>query len=329
MTSIIDKIRDEELLGRSGSLFPVWKKWEIVKNAEGSNKYVICNASEGEIETYKDHYILTHHAKDVVNGVSVAMNEIGAKEGYIYINKDYYDELMDKLQHEIGDKPINIVKKEKGYIGGEETSIIATIEKKRIEPKIKPPFPATKGLWDCPTLINNVESFYCVSRIADGSYQGERFYSVQGDAPNKGVFVLHKDATVKEVLDYSGNTPSFDFFMQIGGGAGGKIILPSEVSEKFNCLGSLLIYNREKTNIADLMKKWAIFFLYNNCDKCTPCREGLYRINEMISTNDFSAADDIFEVMECTSLCPLGKVAVNPFKSTLLKLIKIKNENNN
>ncbi len=325
MTKIIEKIKEENLLGRSGSMFPVGEKWEMVKKSLGDKKYVICNASEGEIDTFKDYFILKNYLEDVIKGIEIAVSELEADKAFIYLNKKYFPEFAESLSRE----GIEVVEKKGGYIGGEETSVIEAIEGKRPEPRIKPPFPSEKGLWGCPTLVNNVETFYCVAKIYSGEYKRTRFFSIGGDAPNRGVFEFSEDVTVKKLLEETDNIPSFDYFMQIGGGAGGQIILPSETDRKFDCLGSLIIYNREETDPLVLMKKWAEFLLDENCDKCTPCREGLYRIEEMVEKRDFQEIEDMFFVMINTSLCPLGRIATNPFKSLLDKIIFEKNGDNN
>ncbi len=330
MSEIISKIKEWELVGRSGSLFPVDKKWEIVKGATGDKKYVIANGSEGEIDTYKDYHVMKNHTFDVVNGLKLAMKEVGARKGYIYLNSKYYHELKEIFLKEFEDNDnIEITEKKGGYLGGEETSLINSLEGNRVEPREKPPFPAVCGLQGYPTLIQNVETLYCVSRIHRGDYHNERFYSVQGDVPNKGVFIYDKNEPVKQILEKSGNLPDFDYFLQIGGGGGGKILLPDETDQPLPCLGSVIVYNRQTTDPCQLMRRWTEFFLYGNCDRCTPCREGVFRINEAVEQNRFSAIEDVFEVMKKTSLCPLGRVAVNPFEALLNKIIKPHNESKN
>ncbi len=308
-------------------MFPVWKKWEAVKNFPSEKKYVVCNASEGELETFKDHFILKNYPEVVIDGIKIAMAEMEAERGYIYLNKDYYDEFADVLQNLSGEN-IEVVKKRGGYIGGEETSVIEAIEGNAPEPRVKPPFPSESGLWECPTLVNNVETFYCVSKIKRDEYEKNRFYSIGGSASNRGVFQFPEDITVKNLLEETGNVPTFDYFLQVGGGACGTVLLSDEIDKKIDGLGSIVIYNREDTDPYILMKKWVDFLLEGNCDKCTPCREGLYRIMEMIDQKRFEEIEDIFLVMEETSLCPLGKVAATPFKSLLNKVIR-PNENNN
>jgi NADH:ubiquinone oxidoreductase subunit F (NADH-binding) len=325
---IIEKIKSENLLGRSGSMFSVAKKWEMVKNAKGEKKYVVCNASEGEIETFKDYFILKNYPKTVIDGVKIAMETFSAEKGYVYINKKYYEEISN-IMKEFSGNNIEFIKKEGGYVGGEETALIEVIEGNAPEPRKKPPFPSTVGLWGFPTLINNVETFYCVAKIAEGNYKKTRFFSIGRDALNKGVFEFPEKSTIKEILEKTNNVPDFDYFLQVGGGAGGKIILPNEIDEEVCGLGSILIYNKEKTDNYLLMKTWAEFLMDGSCGKCTACREGLYRIMKMIEKKDFSEIEDIFFAMEKTSFCPLGRVAVNPFRGLLNKVILKKNESNN
>lgn len=328
MSEIISQIEKANLLGRSGSMFPVAKKWKIVKERVAPKKYVVCNASEGEVNTHKDYFILKNFFSEVVGGIKIALDFLEAEEGYLYLNKNYFDEFAGKIV-DLGEGRITVFKKEGGYIGGEETSILEAIEGRRPEPRIKPPYPGESGLWGYPTLINNVESFYCVSKISKGEYAHTRFYSINGDAPNKGVFELSEDITIRELLEKTGNIPDFDYFLQIGGGAGGTIVLKEEIQGLITNLASIIIYSREKTDPFLLMEKWAEFFLYGNCDKCTPCREGLYRIMEMIKRKDFKEIDDIFFVLENTSLCPLGRVAASPFRSLIEKVIYNKNGDSN
>ncbi len=319
MSDIISKLKEKKLLGRSGSMFPTGEKWEMVKSFLSEKKYVVCNASEGEIDTFKDYFLLKNHPEVVVDGIRIAMDTLGAEKGYIYLNKDYYDEIFAELKGVVEDD-IEIVKKQGGYIGGEETSVIEVIEGNPPEPRIKPPFPSEKGLWGCPTLVNNVETLYFVSKIEKDEYQESRFYSIGGDAPNRGVFEFPENITIRDLLKKTGNNPSFDYFLQIGGGACGTIMLESEIDKKVEGLGSIIIYDKEKTDTSLLMKKWVDFLLVGNCDKCTPCREGLYRIMEMIEKGEYEDIEDMFYVMEETSLCPLGKVAVIPFKTLLEKI---------
>jgi [NiFe] hydrogenase diaphorase moiety large subunit len=328
MSDLIYRIEENNLLGRSGSRFPVAIKWKTIKEKEEKEKYVVCNASEGEMNTLKDYFILKKYPKIVIEGINLAVKELDAKKAFINLKKEYFSEIPSII-NEFNNEKIEVVEKRGGYIGGEETALIESIEGNRPEPREKPPFPTEKGLWGKPTLVNNVETFYYISKINSGEYQNNRFYSISGDTKNEGVFELYEDMTIKDILEETDNFPSFDYFLQVGGGSSGKIILPSEINRKIDCLGSVIIFNKEKTNLFLLMEKWVNFFLEGNCDKCTPCREGLFRIKEMINKKDFSEADDLFFVMEKTSFCPLGKVAINPFETLLKKVILKENGSNN
>ncbi|MDD3386348.1 MAG: NADH-ubiquinone oxidoreductase-F iron-sulfur binding region domain-containing protein [Candidatus Pacebacteria bacterium] len=311
---IIKKIKEAGLKGRGGGSFSTALKWELAKKAQGKEKYVICNAAEGEPNVFKDKYILDNYLEDVINGIKIAKNFISAKSAYIYLNKNY------TISEDIGD--IIIFKKDSGYIGGEETSICEAIEGKRVEPRRKPPFLTESGLFGCPTLLNNVETFYCVSKIAKGEYNHSRFFSINGDVLNQGVYELREDITIFQALKETKNYPEFDFFAQVGGGASGEIMLPQELNRPVFGAGSITIYNREKTDKYELMEKWAEFFHTGNCDKCVPCREGAFRIYEMIKERniDYDKLDSIFFSLKKSSFCSLGKSIPLPFESLIKKI---------
>lgn len=328
----IEQLKQSGLIGRSGSNFPVRKKWEAVKNSQSNKKFVICNASEGEPEVTKDAFILENYLDEVINGIKIALSETGSQTAYIYLNKNFYSKYKNKIQEIVENSPIELCEKPNGYLAGEETSILNVIEGKstkgRIEPRIKPPFPTEKGLWERPTLINNVETFYWVSKIAKGEYQNKRFYCISGQIINKGVFELPENYTIEQILKETKNYPDFPFFLQVGGGAVGEILLSNELNQPIKGLASIIIFNKETANPLELMKKWAEFLGNENCDKCAPCREGLYRIKEILqqiedkpSGSQREALQEIFAVLEKTSLCPFGRTAYIPFKSTLEKLL--------
>ena len=323
---IILKLKKSGLKGRSGSSFPTGLKWESVKNAKAFKKYVICNAAEGEPEVFKDDYILKNYPDKVIEGMKIALKTIDHSSGYIYINKEYFKKYGAKLKKLIGKLPISIFlkKTEYGkYIGGEETSLIESIEGKRAEPRQKPPHPTQAGLFGYPTLVNNVETFYYVSRINENKYNNERFYCISGEVKNKGVFEFPEDWTIKKVLKETHNWPDFGFFVQVGGGAEGEIFLSKELDKPVRYLASIIVFNL-KTDPYSLMGKWVNFLMKGNCDKCVPCREGLYRLSEMIKKRkiDKNTLEDLFLVLEETSLCPLGRGATVPFKSLISKVLK-------
>ncbi|MFA5169253.1 MAG: NADH-ubiquinone oxidoreductase-F iron-sulfur binding region domain-containing protein [Candidatus Paceibacterota bacterium] len=324
MKDIIEKLKEAGLKGRGGAGFPTATKWELVKKAKGDRKYVVCNASEGEPNVFKDGYIIEKYPEDLVNGIDIAMKAVRADTGYIYINKDYYKKFKDRLLEVIGKRNIILFEKKARYIGGEETSAVESIEGKRAEPRKRPPFLTDYGLFGCPTLMNNVETFYYVSKIDKGEYQKTRFYSVNGDVINSGVFELPEDMTIFQVLRKTENYPAVDFFVQVGGGASGEIMLPEELNKPVTGAGSITIFDKNKTDVFDLMQKWAEFFHIGNCDKCVPCREGAYRIYEMVKTRklDYEVLDSLFLSLRESSFCALGRGIPVPFQSLIEKVIK-------
>ncbi|MBU2545458.1 hypothetical protein KKC65_03370 [Patescibacteria group bacterium] len=321
--NILSELKKYNLLGRSGSGFPTALKWELVKKAKGEKKYIICNCSEGEPKSFKDKFILENYPEIIIEGIKTALNFIDNSSAFIYLKKDYYTKFSKKLKKLIKGLPVEIVKKRGGYLGGEETVICQALEGKRIEPRIKPPYPVESGLWNSPTLVNNAETFYCIGKIAKKEYQRTRFYTISGDIKNRGVYELPEKYTIKEILKETKNYPDFNFFIQSGGGVMGEILLSKELDKQVQGIGSIVVFN-SKTDPFNLMKEWSQFFLAENCDKCTPCREGIYRINEMLNSKkiDREVLNDIFLVLKETSLCPLGSNAYKPFETLIKKIIK-------
>jgi len=323
--NIIAELKKYNLLGRSGSCFPTALKWELVKNRKANKKYIICNGSEGEPKNFKDKFILQNYPEIVIEGVKIALKTIDNSLAFIYLKKDYYQKFGNKLRRLSKGFPIKIIEKRGNYLGGEETVICEAIEgSKRPEPRIKPPFPSESGLWGCPTLVNNVETFYCIGKISQGRYEKTRFYTITGDVKKQGVYELSENCTIKSILKQTGNYPDFKFFVQSGGGAMGEILLEKELNKQVQGIGCIVVFSAKKTNPIALMKEWTTFFLAENCDKCTPCREGIYRIDEIIKKGKFDkqVLSDIFLVLEKTSLCPLGTNASLPFKTLIKKVIK-------
>ena len=323
--NIIEKLKEHNLCGRSGSGFSTGLKWEMTKSPEADKKYIICNGAEGEPGVFKDGFILENYPEEVIEGIKIALETLDNSSAYIYLRKDYYHKFKNKLKKFSQGLPIALFKKTGGYVCGEATTAISCIEGKRKEPRMTPPFPNQSGLWGWPTLVNNVETFYDVAQIAKDKYKHTRFYSISGEVKNKGVYELPEDWSIQDILKKTRNWPDFDFFAQIGGAASGEILLPGELCQKTQGAGAIIIFNREKTNPLSLMKKWAVFFLRESCGKCTPCREGVYRIAEIlkktrINAKDKNSLDNIFFVLEKTSFCSFGKIVPTPFKSLIEKL---------
>ena len=350
--NILNKIKKANLVGRGGGSFPTAVKWEMVEKTVGNKKYVICNASEGEPGVKKDGYILENFGEKVIDGMRIAIDFLAsatttpnpsfAKEGstdddaphpnplprgegvkgYIFINHEYYKDFGEKLNKIIAnDKKYAIelfIKPDgSGYIGGEETSMLNALEGKRIEPRLRPPFPTTNGLWNCPTLINNVETFYNVSLVVADEYKKNRFYTISGDCLNAGVYELPDDWTIEKILKETKNYPKFDFFIQIGGDASGEVLNSKQLNRPAGGAGSITIYNSKKYKPEEMIKKWISFFVNESCGQCTPCREGVHRLNEIINSPKINLGllEELLNNLNEASFCGLGSVVSVPIKS--------------
>ncbi len=313
MKNIIEKIKKAKLTGRGGACFPTDLKWKMVEDAKGEKKYIICNVSEGEPGVLKDKYILDHHMEEAIDGIKIAIDCLKAERAYFYINPKYYTEYHHKLRKIIKDAPITIFKKDHsaGYIGGEETSAINHIEGTKVEPRLRPPFPTVSGLWSYPTLINNLETFYNVAQIASGEYQEKRFYTINGDCLNRGIYTFNENTSIAKVLKETKNYPDFDFFVQVGGDASGEVLDNNQLNRKASGSASITVYSKLKHQPIDLMRKWAKFFRAESCGQCTPCRDGLIRLTDILDSRevDWEMCGDILDNLVETSFCGLGSAA--------------------
>lgn len=331
MNEIIEKIKKAGLKGRGGAGFPTGMKWESVAKATENNKdkdkkaYVICNGSEGEPGVSKDDYILDNYPEEVVNGIKIALETFNAEEAYFVLNHSLFEKYAEDLEKIIGKAKIKLFKKTGGYLCGEESTMIESVEgKERKEPRDKPPYPTEQGLWGCPTLVNNVETFYSISLISKGEYKQERFYTISGDVKKPGVFKLPEHWPMEKILHKTGNFPEEKFFIQAGGAASGMIFTDEELNQEACGMAAIVIYLFSKTDLKELMKKWVEFFFAENCGKCVPCREGVYRIKEILEKEeiDYETLKDILFNLKESSFCPFGKAVAVPFGSLLEKIIK-------
>ncbi|MDD4661724.1 MAG: NADH-ubiquinone oxidoreductase-F iron-sulfur binding region domain-containing protein [Candidatus Pacebacteria bacterium] len=314
--NIIEKLKLAELKGRGGAGFPTYLKWESVLNAKAPKKYIICNAAEGELDLKKDKYILENYLKDVLFGIEIALKTIDNSLAYLYLNKEYYSLIKNKI-----DNPkIILIEEDNGYIGGEESTAINVIEGKAPEPRKRPPYVSEKGLFGMPTLVNNVETFYYVSKIEKGEYDKERFYMIVGENIKGGVYELKEDMTIREILKQTNNYLEEPFYVQSGGGSCGEILVEEEFDKPVCGEGFIRVISY-KEDPYKIMEKWATFLMEGNCDKCTPCREGTYRILEMVQNKNLKGMEEIFSVLEKTSFCALGRGIPTSFRSLINKVI--------
>lgn len=323
---IIAKLKEVNLTGRGGAGFPVALKWESVKNARAEKKYVVANGSEGEMDIWKDGYILEKYPEEIVAGVKLAMEIVGAKNGYIYLRHDYFKKFKKYLEKNIGDSSIEVFEEFGGYVGGEETALLNSLEGKRCEPRIKPPRTSEFGLFGYPTIVNNIETFYYAAKINKGEYKNTRFYSISGQVSKPGVYELPIEASIKEILEQTNNWPNFPFFLQIGGGSSGEILTSGETDQKAGGAAGIIVFHLEKTKLIDLAKKWSGFFLKESCGQCVPCREGVYRLAEILAQSEINhnLLEEIFFNLRQTSFCAFGRSVPSPFETLINKIWKIK-----
>lgn len=332
MNDIIEKIKKSGLRGRGGAGFATGIKWKSVVKSIADKKtkdkntksFVICNGSEGEPNVCKDDYILDNYPEEVVEGIKIAMKTTSAKEAYLVLNHSLFEKYAEELEKIIGKAKIKIFKKVGGYLCGEESTMIESIEgKERKEPRNKPPYPTEVGLWGCPTLVNNIETFYSIALIARDEYKQERFYTISGDVKNSGVFRLPEDWPMEKVLHKTGNFPEEKFFVQVGGGASGQIFLDTELTQEACGMGAIVVHLFSQTDLKELMKKWIEFFYAENCGKCVPCREGVFRLREMLEEEKINFEDmrDVLLNLRESSFCPLGRAVAAPFEGLIGKII--------
>jgi NADH:ubiquinone oxidoreductase subunit F (NADH-binding)/(2Fe-2S) ferredoxin len=361
---VIDEIEKSGLRGRGGAGFPTGLKWKLTAQAKGTEKYVVCNADEGDPGAYMDRSILEGDPHTLIEGMAIAGYAVGANQGYVYCRAEY-PLAIQRLQKAIqqakstGLLGNNILGSDfsfqlqirigaGAFVCGEETALLNSIEGKRGEPRIKPPYPATKGLFNKPTLINNVETFANIpvilskgssffNAIGKEGCRGTKVFSLAGHVNTTGLIEVPLGISMKEVIfDIGGGIPGGKTFKGalIGGPSGG--VIPSsqlDVSidyEHLNTLGAImgsggLIVMDESSCMVDIAKFFLKFTVDESCGKCTPCREGtkqMYDILDRITCGegkpgDIEMLEHLGKVIQDTSLCGLGQSAPNPVLSTI------------
>jgi len=364
---IIEEIKKSGLRGRGGAGFPTGEKWELAvkpaRNATHSvaggtlakERFFICNLDESEPGVYKDRTIAEKNPHQIIEGLLISAYAIGAKKTFIYINGHYQKqaEILEIALSQAREKEfvgkgimgsaidikIEIFEGAGAYVCGEETALINTIEGKRGEPRLKPPYPPVAGLFGKPTVVNNAETLanvpYIIKRGA-GAYSqigssvspGTKLFVLEGAVKNRGIFEAPMGTTIQELVfnsTYGGGMASGKelWFVQIGG-ASGRLAPPAKLDQPLlygksdyplGC-GSILVVDKT-ANLKDLLFAWADFFHRESCGKCVPCREGTFRLWEIakrLRNNDLREKDkenvkDILWTLSNTSFCPLGNFA--------------------
>ncbi|MCU0376818.1 MAG: hypothetical protein MUC78_01010 [Bacteroidales bacterium] len=348
MTSneIIEQILESGLKGRGGAGFPTGLKWKYTAAEKEPEKYIVCNADEGEPGTFKDREILDKAAAKVYAGMAIAGKAMGARKGFIYLRGEYrfllpqlYVELhkFHKLINEIGyDFSIEYRMGSGAYICGEESALFESIEGFRGEPRNKPPYPTVSGLFSKPTSINNVETLVTAMMIIEkgaGEYvklgtkdsRGSKVFSISGDTPIPGIFELELGMTVQEFVNEFGDGDTKA--VQVGGASG--FCVPrkkfSETIIGFEGVptgGSMKLFNSSRS-MYNVLHNYLEFFTEESCGQCTPCRVGcqqLYKGIEMVKKGESKSTYlnelvKLADTMKVASKCGLGQSVGNAFRS--------------
>ena len=361
---VVKVISDSGLRGRGGAGFPTGKKWEFTRVVEAEQKYVICNADEGDPGAFMDRSIIESNPHAIIEAMAICGYAIGANKGFVYLRAEY-PLAGERLQKAIDDATARGLLGEKifgtdfsfeleikygagAFVCGEETALMRSIEGNRGEPTLKPPYPATKGLYGCPTVINNVETLANVAQIINNGAEwynqigtpdskGTKVFALTGKINNSGLIELPMGTTIREIIyEIGGGIPNGKKFkaVQMGGPSGGCIpeqhldtpIDYKSLSELGSMMGSGgMIVVDEDTCMVDLAKFFLQFTRDESCGKCTPCRIGNKRILEILTkiTDGEATMDDLDELeklchyVKDNSLCGLGQTSPNPVLSTL------------
>lgn len=344
--TLIKEIKASGLRGRGGAGFPCGAKWELAARTKSDQKYLICNADEGEVGTFKDRYIIQHDPFSLIEGIALAAFAIGADKAFIYLRQEYRYLLpvLSNAIEQTGGKGylknlhIEIREGAGSYICGEESALMNSIEGKRGEARFKPPFPPTSGLFDKPTVINNVETLINIAPIVlngAGWYQtlgtekskGTKIFSVCGDVAKPGVYELEMGADLKELVGKMAGAKNIKM-VQIGGSTGGIVpasMLTTPLSfETVLGSGAVVVFN-ESRDVIDFVHRTMEFLNEESCGKCTPCREGTEVMVEIYgrlasgegAQDDIAQLEELSSAMMLSSLCGLGQAAPIPVLDTL------------
>ncbi|MDP2174265.1 MAG: NADH-quinone oxidoreductase subunit NuoF [Candidatus Cloacimonadaceae bacterium] len=361
---IVDEVKKSGLRGRGGAGFPAGMKWSFTAPIEAVQKYVVVNADEGEPGTFKDRLIMEGDPHQLLEGIMICGRAIGANKGWIYIRGEY-KLCIERLEKAIAqcreygilgknifesgfDFDIDIRIGAGAYVCGEETALIESLEGNRGNPRWKPPFPGVKGLWRCPTVVNNVETLanipFIIQKGADEFLKygtpecpGTKVYTILGDVAHPGLCEVDMGSTLRTIInDYAGGMKKgFRFKAALVGGAAGVIIPDRLLDVKMDFVslnqyaavlgsGAILVMN-EHQSIVDIL--WSIirFFRHESCGKCAPCRNGseqLYRLITKIKKGEGTMDDVelmllIAETMQQTSFCALGQSPIMAIRSAI------------
>ena len=343
---IIMNMIDSGLKGRGGAGFPTGLKWKFTRSENSYDKYIVCNADEGEPGTFKDREILDRVPCKVFTGMTIAGYAVGAKKGFLYLRMEY-NFLLKKLNADL--ETFNKLIKDKGfdfeivirsgagaYICGEESALFESIEGKRGEPRNKPPYPTVAGLFGKPTSINNVETLVHAMLVVKygpekfkeygtTDSRGSKVFSVSGDTPNPGIYELGLGMTVEQFVEEFGDGDTKA--VQVGGASG--VCVPRK---RFSDMiigyegvptgGSMMLFNSTRS-MYNVLKDYLEFFEEESCGQCTPCRVGCQQLLKGIEAvkrgekkpDYLEQLKKLAQTMQLSAKCGLGQSVKNPFVS--------------
>ena len=361
---VINELNVSGLRGRGGAGFPTGRKWQFVHNAPGKEKYVVCNADEGDPGAFMDRSVLEGDPHRVIEAMTIAAYTVGAKQGYVYVRAEYplavarlgialeQARAMGLLGKNIlgsgFEFNLDIRIGAGAFVCGEETALLASVEGRRGEPRPRPPFPAVQGLWDKPTLVNNVETYANIPTIIrrGGAWfanygteksKGTKVFALAGDINNTGLVEIPMGTPLGRIIyDIGGGIRDGKKFKaaQTGGPSGGcipvqNLNVPMDY-ESLKELGAIigsggLIVMDEDTCMVDIARFFLDFIQDESCGKCPPCRIGTRRMLELVTRitegkgeeGDIERLIELCEGVRASALCGLGQTAVNPVLSTL------------
>ncbi|MBN1939269.1 MAG: NADH-quinone oxidoreductase subunit NuoF [Candidatus Aminicenantes bacterium] len=362
--AVIEEITAAGLRGRGGAGFPTGKKWLACRLAKGSPKYLVCNGDEGDPGAFMDRSVLEADPHGVLEGMIIGAKAVGAEKGFIYIRREYPLALkrMDIAISQARERGLlgkdilgtgfdfdaEVVQGAGAFVSGEETALLASIEGRIAMPRQRPPYPAQKGLWGKPTVINNVETWATVpniirrgsawfSALGTKTSKGTKIFSLVGKINNTGLVEVPMGITLRDIIfGIGGGIPGGGKFkaVQTGGPSGGclpasKLDLPIDY-EGLAAAGSIMgsggmIVMDDKTCMVDLAKYFLNFLRDESCGKCVSCREGTQRMWEIVTRitegkgkeEDIGILEDLAAACKDASMCALGQTAANPVLSTL------------
>ena len=357
--SVIEVLKESGLRGMGGAGFPVGLKWSFVLNAPGAEKFVVCNADESEPGTFKDRAIMDSHPELVIEGILIACRAVGARRAIIYIRHEYGAQAR-KLERAIerarkarllGAKntpTLEIFTSPGGYICGEETALLEVLEDKRAQPRDKPPFPGSEGLFGKPTLINNVETFALIpavlkngaswfSSFGRNGGKGFKVVGVSGAVRKPGVYEVEFGTPIGEIIEGpAGGLTQGARLMAFSPGGASSGFLPASLvdvpydftplQEAGSMLGSgALVVIPEGVDMVALAHNVVRFFRDESCGKCVPCRLGTEKLTAFLErtlngearASELPAMREICDAMKDTSICGLGQAAPIPYLSLL------------